>query len=96
MRPSSAWAPTPPACCPCTAGANRCPACWPPPWWPACSAIVTGFLVVRGQDLARLMVTLGIGLMLFEAANKAAFITGGVDGLSGMMVGQLFGASSST
>jgi branched-chain amino acid transport system permease protein len=52
---------------------------------------VTGFLVVRGQDLARLMVTLGIGLMLFEAANKAAFITGGVDGLSGMMVGKLLG-----
>jgi branched-chain amino acid transport system permease protein len=52
---------------------------------------ITSFLVVRGQDLARLMVTLGIGLMLFEAANKAAFITGGVDGLSGMMVGKLFG-----
>jgi branched-chain amino acid transport system permease protein len=53
---------------------------------------IVSFLVVRGQDLARLMVTLGIGLMLFEAANKAAFITGGVDGLSGMMVGNLFGA----
>jgi branched-chain amino acid transport system permease protein len=47
--------------------------------------------VVRGQDLARLMVTLGIGLMLFEAANKAAFITGGVDGLSGMAMQPLFG-----
>jgi branched-chain amino acid transport system permease protein len=53
---------------------------------------VTSFLVVRGQDLTRLMVTLGIGLMLFEAANKASFLTGGVDGLSGMMVGKLFGA----
>jgi branched-chain amino acid transport system permease protein len=52
---------------------------------------ITSFLVVRGQDLTRLMVTLGIGLMLFEAANKAAFITGGVDGLSGMMVGKIFG-----
>ena len=49
------------------------------------------FLVVRGNDLTRLMVTLGIGLMLFEAANKAAFITGGVDGLSGMMVANIFG-----
>lgn len=49
------------------------------------------FLVVRGQDLTRLMVTLGIGLMTFEAANKAAFITGGVDGLQGMVVGNLFG-----
>src|ERR1700730_13089232 len=38
------------------------------------------FLVVRGADLTRLMVTLGIGLMLYEAANKAAFITGGDDG----------------
>jgi branched-chain amino acid transport system permease protein len=53
---------------------------------------VVSFLVVRGQDLARLMVTLGIGLMLFEAANKAAFITGGVDGLSGMATAPLFGA----
>jgi len=53
---------------------------------------VVSFLVVRGQDLTRLMVTLGIGLMLFEAANKASFLTGGVDGLSGMVVGKLFGA----
>jgi branched-chain amino acid transport system permease protein len=52
---------------------------------------IVSFLVVRGQDLARLMVTLGIGLMLFEAANKAAFITGGVDGLSGMIMQPLFG-----
>lgn len=52
---------------------------------------IVSFLVVRGQDLARLMVTLGIGLMLFEAANKAAFITGGVDGLSGMATAPLFG-----
>ena len=42
----------------------------------------TSFLVVRGQDLTRLMVTLGIGLLLYEAANRAAFLTGGVDGLS--------------
>lgn len=49
------------------------------------------FLVVRGQDLTRLMVTLGIGLMLFEVANKAAFITGGVDGLSGVAMWKLLG-----
>jgi branched-chain amino acid transport system permease protein len=52
---------------------------------------ITSFLVVRGQDLTRLMVTLGIGLMLHEAANKAAWLTGGVDGLSGMMMGKIFG-----
>ncbi|MBU67983.1 MAG: branched-chain amino acid ABC transporter permease [Cupriavidus sp.] len=49
------------------------------------------FLVVRGGDLTRLMVTLGIGLMLFEAANKAAFLTGGVDGLSGVAMWPLLG-----
>ncbi len=49
------------------------------------------FLVVRGQDLTRLMVTLGIVFMCYEAANKAAFITGGVDGLQGMVAGKLFG-----
>jgi branched-chain amino acid transport system permease protein len=52
---------------------------------------LSSFLVVRGNDLTRLMVTLGIGLMLFEAANRAAFITGGVDGLSGMVVDNLLG-----
>ncbi|HEX8480232.1 MAG TPA: branched-chain amino acid ABC transporter permease [Telluria sp.] len=52
---------------------------------------VTSFLVVRGQDLTRLMVTLGIGLMLFEAANKASSVTGGVDGLSGIATSPLFG-----
>src|SRR5262249_11513179 len=44
---------------------------------------LASFLVVRGNDLTRLMVTLGIGLVLWEAANRAADITGGVDGLSG-------------
>ena len=50
-----------------------------------------GLLVVRGEDLARLMVTLGVGFLLYESANKAAFLTGGVDGLSGMAMGKLFG-----
>jgi branched-chain amino acid transport system permease protein len=52
---------------------------------------LAAFLVVRGQDLARLMVTLGIALVLFEAANKASFITGGVDGLSGMTMWKILG-----
>jgi branched-chain amino acid transport system permease protein len=57
----------------------------------AACGFAASFLVVRGGDLARLMVTLAIGLMLFEAANKAASITGGVDGLSGMATWKLFG-----
>jgi branched-chain amino acid transport system permease protein len=36
-------------------------------------------------------VTLGIGLMLWEVANKAAFVTGGVDGLSGVTIDPIFG-----
>lgn len=48
----------------------------------AAAGFLTSFLVVRGHDLTRLMVTLGIGLLLYEAANRAAFLTGGVDGLS--------------
>jgi branched-chain amino acid transport system permease protein len=48
-------------------------------------------LVVRGSDLTRLMVTLGIGLMLWEAANKAAAVTGGVDGLAGVAMSKIFG-----
>jgi branched-chain amino acid transport system permease protein len=61
-------------------------------------AAVLGFavswLVVRGEDLARLMVTMGIGLLLFEAANRAAFLTGGVDGLSGVTMWKLLGVFS--
>jgi branched-chain amino acid transport system permease protein len=51
----------------------------------------TSFLVVRGSDLARLMVTLGVGLMLFEVANQIPSITGGADGLSGVTMGRIFG-----
>jgi len=57
----------------------------------AAVGLLTSFLVVRGQDLTRLMVTLGIGLMLYEAANQASSITGGVDGLSGVEMNKLFG-----
>ncbi|HEX7642948.1 MAG TPA: branched-chain amino acid ABC transporter permease [Burkholderiaceae bacterium] len=62
----------------------------------ACAAagicgLAASFLVVRGQDLTRLMVTLGMGLMMYEVVNQAAAITGGVDGLSGVAMGKLFG-----
>lgn len=57
----------------------------------ALGGFCVSFLVVRGQDLTRLMVTLGIGLMLYEAANKMAFLTGGVDGLSGVTMNHLLG-----
>lgn len=51
----------------------------------------TSFLVLRGADLTRLMVTLGVALVLGEVANKAAWLTGGADGLQGVFVGPVFG-----
>jgi branched-chain amino acid transport system permease protein len=47
---------------------------------------LTSVLVVRGEEHSRLMVTLGLGLLLYELANKAGSITGGVDGLQNMNV----------
>jgi branched-chain amino acid transport system permease protein len=52
---------------------------------------VIGMLVVGVGGLSQLMVTLGIGLLFYEAANRAAPITGGVDGLSGVAMAKLFG-----
>lgn len=52
---------------------------------------LTSFLVLRGTDLTRLMVTLGVAMMLFEAANKATPFTGGVDGLQGVEMTKLLG-----
>jgi branched-chain amino acid transport system permease protein len=57
----------------------------------AAVAFATSFIALRGADLTRLMVTLGIGLLLYEAANQAGEWTGGVDGLSDMQVRDLFG-----
>jgi branched-chain amino acid transport system permease protein len=63
-----------------------------------CAGIIAGiagylcsFLLTRGGDLTRLMITLGIGLLLFEVANRATKYTGGVDGLQGVVIGKLFG-----
>jgi branched-chain amino acid transport system permease protein len=53
--------------------------------------LATAPLVLRGGDLAGLMVTLGIAMMLFEAANKAAWLTGGADGLQGVEVWPVLG-----
>ena len=47
--------------------------------------------VLRGSDLTRLMVTLGVALILQELANKLDFITGGADGLQGVVMGPVLG-----
>ncbi|MDR2155784.1 MAG: branched-chain amino acid ABC transporter permease [Burkholderiaceae bacterium] len=55
------------------------------------AGFVSSFLVLRGADLTRLMVTLGVASMLYVIANKATAITGGVDGLQGVEVQPLLG-----
>lgn len=47
--------------------------------------------ILRGTDLTRIMVTLGLGLILFELANKLDWLTGGADGLQGVSMGPLLG-----
>ncbi|MBN9004601.1 MAG: branched-chain amino acid ABC transporter permease [Rhizobiales bacterium] len=51
----------------------------------------TSFLVIRGVDLTRLMVTLGIALLLEALAEKFSDITGGTDGLQGIVIQPIFG-----
>src|SRR5262249_8355010 len=51
----------------------------------------TSFLVLRGSDLTRLMVTLGVALIMREIANQIPGITGGADGLQGVTIGPVLG-----
>jgi branched-chain amino acid transport system permease protein len=57
----------------------------------AITGFFTSFLVLRGSELTKLMVTLGIALVLQEVANRNGWITGGADGLQGMNIGAVFG-----
>jgi branched-chain amino acid transport system permease protein len=57
----------------------------------AALGFVTSFLVLRGSDLTRLMVTLGVALMLGEIANRFSSLTGGADGLQGVTIAPIFG-----
>jgi branched-chain amino acid transport system permease protein len=52
---------------------------------------VTSFIIVRFRHLALIMITLGLGLLLQEAANSASWLTGGFDGLQGIHTWPLFG-----
>jgi branched-chain amino acid transport system permease protein len=58
------------------------------------AGIVAGILapiVVVGNDFNRLLVTLGVGFLFYEAANQAHGLTGGADGLSSFTVGPVAG-----
>jgi branched-chain amino acid transport system permease protein len=53
--------------------------------------LVCSFAILRGSDLTRIMVTLGFAAILFELANNLTWLTGGSDGLQGMMMGPVLG-----
>ena len=55
---------------------------------------LTSFLVIRGVDLTRLMVTLGIALLLEALAERYSNITGGTDGLQGIEMAPVLGLFS--
>ena len=64
----------------------------------AAGAVVAGlfgyimsFVIARFRHLALIMITLGIGLLVHEVANKASWLTGGSDGLQGVSIGPLLG-----
>ena len=52
---------------------------------------VFSLTILRGTDLTRLMVTLGLALILLELANKLDWLTGGSDGLQGVIMGPVLG-----
>jgi branched-chain amino acid transport system permease protein len=52
----------------------------------------TSFIIARFRHLALIMITLGLGLLLHEAANSASWLTGGADGLQGVDIWPLLGA----
>jgi branched-chain amino acid transport system permease protein len=49
------------------------------------------FIIARFRHLALIMITLGIGVLVHEVANKASWLTGGSDGLQGVSIGPLLG-----
>jgi len=53
--------------------------------------LVTSVLIPRGTDLTRLMVTLAVASILYELANRFDDVTGGADGLQGVVMGPLLG-----
>ncbi len=57
----------------------------------ALAGLVTSPLVLRGNDLTRLMVTLGVALILHEIANSWSSLTGGADGLQGIVMRPVLG-----
>ena len=51
----------------------------------------TSFIIARFRHLPLIMITMGLGFLLHEAANSAEWLTGGSDGLQGVRKGPLLG-----
>jgi len=54
-------------------------------------ALLLGPLILRLRELPLIMVTIGVAQLVYEAAHKNSWLTGGDDGLYGFQVGKLFG-----
>lgn len=52
---------------------------------------ILSFLVVRGSDLSRLMITIGTVVLFGEVIRRFSSVTGGTDGLLGIDIAPLFG-----
>ena len=48
-------------------------------------------IIVRGTDFTRLLITLGVGFLIYEAANQLRWLTGGADGLGEFDFAPIFG-----
>jgi len=51
----------------------------------------SGFMIARFRHLTLIMITLGLGLLLQDAANRAHWLTGGSDGLQGVSIWPILG-----
>ena len=56
--------------------------------------LATGAIILRMHGLTQLMLTLAIAALCLEVANKATPVTGGADGLSGVVIAPIFGMFS--
>ena len=53
--------------------------------------LAASLTILRGTDLTRLMVTLGLALLMLELANKLDWLTGGTDGIQGLTIAPVLG-----
>ncbi|MBM3601680.1 MAG: branched-chain amino acid ABC transporter permease [Alphaproteobacteria bacterium] len=55
------------------------------------AGVISGLIVLRTHGLTLLMLTMAVAVMLKELANKLGWLTGGADGLQGIVIDPIFG-----